>query len=682
MTHDSEATGSDPTPAPKTVGTPPKTIPPGLGLTRALPHPDDEAALDIADYLRSEQEGAADIHQGGATRQGLAALTLGAIGVVYGDIGTSPIYAFREAMRATGVAEPGPAEVLGILSLLIWSLILIVTVKYVFVLLRFDNRGEGGILALYTLARLAIGRRSLPLLALAIAGAALFAGDAAITPAISVLSAIEGMGLVLPSLESYVIPVTLAILVGLFAIQRSGTAKVALLFGPITAVWFLVLAGMGIWHMWETPWVISAFSPVWGIKFLLHHTEVAFIVLGAVFLAVTGGEALYADLGHFGRRPIKIAWFGLVLPSLVLNYLGQGALVLAHPGAAGDSFFAMAPSGFLPILVLLATMATVIASQAVISGAFSMARGAMQLGFLPRLRIRHTAEGQSGQIYLPAVNWLLLGGVLWLVLAFESSTALASAYGIAVTGTMVLTTVLGVVFLVRSGRLSLVAALALAAPIAVVEWVFLASNLTKIGDGGYVPVMAAMVVGLAMGCWWRGVQLVNARVHKLAVPMDTFVRAMAKSSAHVIPGTAFFLTGDPDVVPSALLHNLKHNRVLHEQTVFLTVETLRVPYATAEERASLDHLGGRFSRLTLRFGFMETPNVSRSMGHARQVGLKFDVMASTFFLGRRRAVATGRGFELLLDKIYVALTRFSADPTDFYHLPRDRVVELGERVAI
>jgi len=682
VTHDSEATGSDPTPAPKAAGTPPKTIPPGLGLSRTLPHPDDEAALDIADYLRSEQEGAGDIHQGEATRQGLAALTLGAIGVVYGDIGTSPIYAFREAMRATGVAEPGPSEVLGILSLLIWSLILIVTVKYVFVLLRFDNRGEGGILALYTLARLAIGRRSLPLLALAIAGAALFAGDAAITPAISVLSAVEGMGLVLPSLESYVIPVTLAILVGLFAIQRSGTAKVALLFGPITAVWFLVLAGMGLWHMWETPWVISAFSPVWGVKFLLHHPEVAFIVLGAVFLAVTGGEALYADLGHFGRRPIKIAWFGLVLPSLVLNYLGQGALVLAHPGAAGDSFFAMAPPGFLPILVLLATMATVIASQAVISGAFSMARGAMQLGFLPRLRVRHTAEGQSGQIYLPAINWLLLGGVLWLVLAFESSTALASAYGIAVTGTMVLTTVLGVVYLVRSGRLSIVAALALAAPIAVIEWVFLASNLTKIADGGYVPVLAALVVGLAMGCWWRGVQLVNARVHKLAVPMDTFVRAMAKSSAHVIPGTAFFLTGDPDVVPSALLHNLKHNRVLHDQTVFLTVETLRVPYATAEERASLEQLGGRFSRLTLRFGFMETPNVSRSMGHARQVGLKFDVMASTFFLGRRRAVATGRGLELFLDKIYVALTRFSADPTDFYHLPRDRVVELGERVAI
>lgn len=673
-----------PTPAVPASAPPPrpKTIPPGLGLPSALPHPDDEAALDIADYLRSESEADSDIHGETARRQGLAALTLGAVGVVYGDIGTSPIYAFREAIRATGVAEPGPAEVLGILSLLIWSLILIVTVKYVFVLLRFDNRGEGGILALYTLARLAIGRRSLPLLALAVAGAALFAGDAAITPAISVLSAVEGMGLVLPALDQFVLPVTLAILVLLFIVQRGGTAKVALLFGPVTALWFLALAGLGVWHMVETPWVISAFSPLWGMQFLIHHTEVAFIVLGAVFLAVTGGEALYADLGHFGRRPIKLAWFGLVLPALVLNYLGQGALVLAHPEAMANSFFAMAPPQALPILVLMATMATVIASQAVISGAFSMARGAVQLGFLPRLRILHTAEGQSGQIYIPSVNWLLLAGVLWLVLSFETSEALASAYGIAVTGTMVLTTVLGVTYLIRSGRLSAPAALVLALPIAAVEWVFLASNLTKFADGGYVPVIAATVVGCAMGCWWRGVQLVNARVHKLAVPVETFVRAMQKSSAHVIPGTAFFLTGDPDVVPSALLHNLKHNRVLHEQTVLLTVETLRVPYATAEERASVEALGGRFQRLTLRFGFMETPNVSRAMAHARRAGLKFDVMTSTFFLGRRRAVATGKGVELMLDKIYVALTRFSADPTDFYHLPRDRVVELGERVAI
>ncbi|WP_374646803.1 potassium transporter Kup [Tabrizicola sp.] len=647
----------------------------------ALPLLDDEA-LDIADYLKSEQEAASDIHDDATHRQGLAALSLGAIGVVYGDIGTSPIYAFREALRATGAAVPGQAEVLGILSLLIWTLILVVTVKYVFFLLRADNRGEGGILALYTLVRLATGRRSVPVLLLALGGAALFAGDAAITPAISVLSAVEGMELVLPALEPWVLGVTMGILVALFAVQRTGTARVALFFGPACVLWSLTLAGLGLWHLGETPAVLRAFSPVWGVDFLLDHPGVAFVVLGAIFLAVTGGEALYADLGHFGRRPIMLAWFALVLPALVLNYLGQGAMVLAHPERAEESFFGLAPEAGLPVLVMLATAATVIASQAVISGAFSMARGAVQLGFLPRLRIRHTAEGQSGQIYIGAVNWLLLWGVLWLVLAFGSSSALASAYGIAVTGTMVLTTILGALYLVRTGRLRAPIAALAVLPILSVEAVFLASNLAKIGDGGYVPVLIAVVVGFLMWCWWRGTQAMRARVAKLAIPVDSFVRMMRNSSVNVIPGTAFFLTGDPQVVPSALLHNLKHNRVLHEQTVFLTVETLRVPYATADERASVEMLGGCFLRLTLRFGFMETPNVSRAMAHARRAGLKFDVMASTFFLGRRRAVATGKGLELALDRVFVALSRMAADPTEFYHLPRGRVVELGERVAI
>ena len=641
----------------------------------------DEEALDIADYLKSEPR-ADDIHTDETRKHGVAALTLGAIGVVYGDIGTSPIYAFREALKATGAVSPGAPEVLGILSLLIWTLILIVTVKYVFVLLRADNRGEGGILALYTLVRLAAGRRSVPVLLLALGGAALFAGDAAITPAISVLSAVEGVGLILPRLSAYVLPVTLGILVALFIVQRRGTASVAALFGPVCVVWFLALGGLGLWHIADGPMVLRAFSPVWGVSFLLHHPGVAFVVLGAVFLAVTGGEALYADLGHFGRRPIVLAWFALVLPALVLNYLGQGAMILTHPERAGDSFFAMSPDAGLPFLVALATAATVIASQAVITGAFSMARGAIQLGFLPRLRILHTAEGQSGQIYIGAVNWLLLAGVLWLVIAFGSSSALASAYGIAVTGTMVLTTILGTLLLVRSSRLTVPVAGLAVAPILAVELVFLASNLVKFHDGGYVPVIAAFVVGMVMWAWWRGTQAVRARVLKLAVTVPSFVRMMRNSSVNVIPGTAFFLTGDPDIVPSALLHNIKHNRVLHEQTVLLTVETLRVPYATAEERASVEMLGGCFVRLILRFGFMETPNVSRAMAHARAAGLKFDVMASTFFLGRRRAVATGRGWELALDRAYVALSRMAADPTDFYHLPRDRVVELGERVAI
>lgn len=641
----------------------------------------DEEALDIADYLKSEVHDD-DIHTDETRRHGVAALTLGALGVVYGDIGTSPIYAFREALKATGAAVPGPPEVLGILSLLIWTLVLIVTVKYVFVLLRADNRGEGGILALYTLVRLAAGRRSVPVLLLALAGAALFAGDAAITPAISVLSAVEGSMLILPGMAEYVLPVTIGIIIALFAAQRTGTARVAMFFGPVCALWFLALAGLGLAHIVDAPQVLQAFSPVWGVGFLASHPGVAFVVLGAVFLAVTGGEALYADLGHFGRRPILLAWFALVLPALLLNYLGQGAMVLKTPERAEEAFFGLASEGFLPILVLLATAATVIASQAVITGAYSMARGAIQLGFLPRLRIRHTAEGQSGQIYIGAVNWLLLGGVLWLVVAFGSSGALASAYGIAVTGTMVLTTLLGALYLVRSGRMRAPLAGLVVAPILAVELVFLGSNLAKIHDGGYVPVIAALVIGLVMWAWWRGTQAVRARVAKLAVTVPAFVRMMRGSSVNVIPGTAFFLTGDPGIVPSALLHNIKHNRVLHEQTVFLTVETLRVPYATAEERAVVEPLGGCFLRLILRFGFMETPNVSRAMAHARAAGLRFDVMASTFFLGRRRAVATGSGLELALDRAYVALSRMAADPTDFYHLPRDRVVELGERVAI
>ncbi|MBN8630327.1 MAG: potassium transporter Kup [Rhodobacterales bacterium] len=653
-------------------------IPRGILLASPLL---DEDALDIADYLKSEVA-ADDIHSDDTRGHGVAALTLGALGVVYGDIGTSPIYAFREALRATGAAVPGEAEVLGILSLLIWTLILIVTVKYVFFLLRADNRGEGGILALYTLVRLAAGRRSIPVLLLALSGAALFAGDAAITPAISVLSAVEGSELILPGMSGYVLPVTIAILVALFAVQRTGTARVAMLFGPICALWFLALGGLGLVHVLDAPTVLRAFGPHWGAGFLLDHPGVAFVVLGAVFLAVTGGEALYADLGHFGRRPIVLAWFALVLPALLLNYLGQGAMVLGNPDRAEESFFGLAPEPMLPVLVLLATAATVIASQAVITGAFSMARGAIQLGFLPRLRILHTAEGQSGQIYIGAVNWLLLVGVLWLVVSFGSSSALASAYGIAVTGTMVLTTLLGALFLVRSGRLKAPLVVAVVAPILTVELVFLASNLAKFHDGGYVPVIAASVVGFIMWAWWRGSQAVRARVAKLAISVASFVRMMRGSSVNIIPGTAFFLTGDPDVVPSALLHNIKHNRVLHEQTVFLTVETLRVPYATADERASVEHLGNCFIRVILRFGFMETPNVSRAMAHARAAGLKFDVMASTFFLGRRRAVATGQGLELLMDRAYVALSRMAADPTDFYHLPRDRVVELGERVAI
>ena len=654
------------------------THPAGPSVVRSQPHVLDNEELDIADYLREEAEPPPPDHK----RQGMAVLVVGAVGVVYGDIGTSPIYAFRETLHHVahgGIARP---EVLGLLSLLIWTLILIVTVKYVMVLLRADNRGEGGILALYTLVRLAIGRRSLPVLALAVLGAALFGGDAAITPAISVLSAVEGMKLVWPQAEHYVLPASLVILTLLFAVQARGTGSMAKAFGPITALWFIMLGAMGIWQIYVNPGVLAAFNPYWAGQFLFAHWGVAFAVLGAVFLAVTGAEALYADLGHFGRKPIVLAWFLLVFPALVLNYLGQGALVLTDPAAISDPMFNMAPPGLLPFVVVMATLATVIASQAVISGAFSMARAAIQLGLLPRMKISHTAHDQSGQIYIGVVNWLLMLAVLWLVLAFRSSGALASAYGIAVTGTMVITSVLAVLFAIRSGRLSAPVAIVLAAPILALELAFLASNLVKILDGGYVPALIAAILAFIMAVWWRGTQLLLAKAHRQRIDLASFVRSMGKSSAHVIPGTAFFLTPDPDAVPSALLHNLKHNRVIHEQTVLLTVETQRVPFVAPAERVVLERLDDRFSRVTLRFGFMETPNISRAMGSVRRAGLKFDVMATTFFLGRRRpVVSTATGGLRLMDRLYAWLARVSADPTEYYHLPRNRVVELGERVA-
>ena len=640
----------------------------------------DEDELDIADYLRDDAEEVVNLPQ----RQSFMALTVGAIGVVYGDIGTSPIYAFREALHPVlHDGQAGRPEVLGLLSLLIWTLILIVSLKYVAFLLRVDNRGEGGVLALYTMVRLAIGRRSVPILFLAIIGAALFFGDAAITPAISVLAAVEGTKLVLPSLEEWVVPVTLGILLALFMAQRQGTKTIAGAFGPITALWFLTLGGLGIWHLVTTPEVLMAFDPRWAVRFLLEHQLIAFAVLGAVFLAVTGAEALYADLGHFGRKPIIAAWILLVFPALVLNYLGQGALVLAHPEALSDPFFSMASPELLPFLVVLATAATVIAAQAVISGAFSMARAAIQLGLLPRLTIRHTAADQSGQIYIAAINWLLLIGVLWLVLGFGTSAALASAYGIAVTGTMLVTSVLACLYLIHARILPKWLAFLLVGPIFALEAVFLASNLTKVLDGGYVPLLIALSLGLVMWAWWRGTQVILVKAHKRLVPLEGFVRSMARSSAHVVPGTAFFLSPDPEVVPSALLHNLKHNRVLHEQNIILTIETLRTPLAEPGERAEYKALGGRFGRLTLRFGFMETPNVSRAMGQARKAGLRFDVMRSSFFLGRRRPVVSGPfSAKRMLDRLYAILTRFAADPSDFYHLPRDRVVELGEKVAV
>ena len=630
-----------------------------------------------------DEAGSAVENGHGAHRQSLAALTLGAIGVVYGDIGTSPLYAMREALHPVSQDGISVGEVLGVVSLLIWTLILIVTVKYVLFLLRADNRGEGGILALYTLSRLAIGRRSYAVLGLGIAGAALFFGDAVITPAVSVLSAVEGIKLVTPKLDAYVLPITVGILVGLFVVQRHGTQAISAAFGPITAIWFLTMATTGVIQLAQDASVIAAFNPYHGIAFLIDHGLVAFIVMGAIFLAVTGAEALYADLGHFGKRPIRLAWFILVFPALVLNYLGQGSLVLRNHEALENPFFLMVPDWFLPLLVGLATVATIIASQAVITGAFSMTRAAIQLGFLPRLSVVHTSESQSGQIYVPAVNWLLLTGVLLFVLNFRTSSALAAAYGISVTGAMIVDTTLAMIYARRGWNKKLWVVLAAAAPFLLLEGTFFLSNMTKFFAGGFVPVVLSITIAALMYSWWRGTQHAVQAAHKQMVDLDSFARSMMKSSVHVVPGTAFFLTSDPNAVPPAMLHNIKHNRVLHERNVVLTVETVRVPMVGDRDRAEYAPINERFGRLILRFGFMESPNISRALGRARREGLKFDVMTTTFFLGRRKVVLGGNdGFRRILDRIFIALGRFSADPSEFYQLPRDRVVELGARISI
>ncbi len=611
-----------------------------------------------------------------------AALTIGAVGIVYGDIGTSPLYAFREALRPAAADGLTQAEILGVVSLLLWALILIVTLKYVLFLLRADNRGEGGILSLVALVQRKPKRFGVAF-GLGVSGAALFFGDAIITPAISVLSAVEGLKLVTPLFEPYVIPIAIGILVSLFMVQSRGTGPLARWFGPITAIWFLVMGAAGVAQILGDPSILWAFDPRFALSFMMEHGKVAFVVLGAVFLAVTGAEALYADLGHFGRKPIQIAWFALVFPALVLNYLGQGALVLQTPSAVSDPFFLMVPSWALPGLVILATIATVIASQAVITGAFSMTRQAIQLGLLPRLVIRHTSTTETGQIFLPVINALLLVGVVVLVLEFETSTALAAAYGIAVSGTMIITTALAYLMLHRVWDMPKVFAMVVLAPIPLIEAAFLAANLAKVPDGLYVPLLLGATLVVMMWTWARGTQQLFEQSRKTSVPLVDFIPMIEKSSALRAPGTAVFLTSDGPATPPALLHNLKHNHVLHEHIIVLTVETRDVPRVPDNERAVIESLSDRFERISLRFGFMETPNINRALGHCRKQGLQFEGMKTSFFLGRRKLVAKAEiGMPIWQDHLYIFMLHLAADPSDFYHLPRDRVVELGSQVAV
>jgi len=591
----------------------------------------------------------------------------------------------REAVLAatpTGIA-PNDAAVLGILSLIIWALLLVVTAKYVLILLRADNKGEGGTLALMALASRSLVRRSNIIIFLGIISGALFYGDAIITPALSVLSAVEGLKVATPAFDPYVVPLTVFILALLFAVQSRGTANVAAFFGPITLFWFAVIAAAGLWHVAGNPAVLLAFNPWYGITFLLHHGIVGFYTLGAVFLVVTGAEALYADLGHFGRGPIRFAWLVIVLPALTINYLGQGALVLAYPKSVENPFFLLYPDWALLPMVLLATAATVIASQAVITGAYSLTRQAIQLGLLPRLEIRHTSEALFGQIYMPRVNTFLFIGVILLVALFRSSSALASAYGIAVTGTMVVTAMMAIVVIWRVWNWSLIGALALMLPFLFIDFTFLSANLLKIVDGGWMPLALGAFVMTIMYTWRRGSRLLFEKTRRQETPLESLVKSLEKKPPARVPGTAVFLTSDPVSAPTALLHSLKHYKVLHEKNVILTIETADAPRVDAGERVRIQPVGKTFSRIVLRFGFMETPNVPKALAIARKLGWQFDIMSTSFFLSRRSLKpATQSGMPRWQDRLFIGLTRLANDATDYFQIPTGRVVEVGTQVTI
>lgn len=640
---------------------------------------------DVA--VPAPETAAANGHGDAHTTAGFGALTLGSIGVVYGDIGTSPLYAFREAVTAASSGTDGlatPAAVLGVLSLILWALIVVVTLKYVVILLRADNNGEGGTLALMALAQRAVGTGGATIVLLGIISGALFYGDAVITPALSVLSAIEGMKDVTLTFEPYIVPLTVVILVGLFAVQSRGTARVAAFFGPIMCVWFAVIAMAAIRPIIAQPQVLFALNPLYAVSFMLHHGIIGFVTLGAVFLAVTGAEALYADLGHFGKRPIQTAWLFIVLPSLALNYLGQGALVLGDPGAIESPFFQLFPQGWIRGgMVVLATAATVIASQAVITGAYSLTRQAIQLGLLPRFEIRHTSEAHSGQIFIPRINQLLLVAVVLLVLLFRSSSALASAYGISVTGTMVVTAMMGFVVIWKAWRWSPAAAAALVVPFLFLDLTFLAANLLKVFEGGWVPLALGSLMILLMYTWRRGSRLLFEKSRKLEFPLADLVAMLEKRPPQRVPGTAVFLTSDPLSAPTALMHSLKHYKVLHEKNVILTIETAQTPRIDPAERVKLEQISPTFSKVTLKFGFMESPNVPKALAIARKLGWQFDIMSTSFFLSRRALKpAAHSGMPRWQDRLFISLSRSANDATDYFQIPSGRVVEVGTQVTI
>lgn len=626
--------------------------------------------------------GAEATGQSGHAPSNLPMVILGALGVVFGDIGTSPLYAFRDTLHAAG-GSPNEAEVLGLLSLIVWALTIVVTVKYVIFVLRADNKGEGGTLSLMTLASNAFKARPTWILGLGIVGGSLFLGDAIITPAISVLSAVEGLEVVEPRLTPWVVPMTVVIIIGLFMVQRFGTARVSTVFGPVMAAWFIILGVTGLLHIIEAPQVLMALNPAHGIEFLYDHAGISIVVLGAVFLAVTGAEALYVDLGHFGRRPIILAWLILVFPALLLNYFGQGAFVLSHPHQVTNPFFEMQADWARLPMVGMATLATVIASQAVITGAYSLVRQAMHLNLLPRLEVRHTSEEVAGQIFMPQVNFLLLICVVLLVVGFRSSTALAAAYGIAVTGEMLVTAILLFIVMWRLWKWNVIVAIVVITPLLVIDIGFFVANAAKFPQGGWVPAVVSAVVASMMTIWIWGRRRLAAKTRRDEVPLEFLVENLSKKKPMIVPGTAVFLTSDIEGAPTALLHSLKHYKVLHEHNVILTVMTSDRPRVADDEKVRIEAYNDLFSRVVVTFGYIETPNIPKALALARKLGWKFDIMSTSFFLSRRSLKPSPKGgMPLFLDRIFIGLARNATDATEYFHIPTGRVVEIGTQVMI